>query len=815
MPLLRLIQRHPGYVLFSVSSLALPVGAALVVFTLINALWLKSLPISEIDRVVVLMADTRNNPTAESWTYGGLEAQSQGWSAFEAVAGQVVTTGEFSGFRRGVRFNAAGRDLETAGVTSQYFRLLRQSIRGRDFAVDDNRVGAERVAIISHDLWLRAFDGRNDLIGQVADAAPFPLRIIGVAPPSFRGARRGEQIDVWVPTTVLSEASPSGAGGGDSAPVLVFGRLFPLQTAPEAKRRLLQDASDERDREYKQRAELVPLREVFGTLDTRTTIVREQGAATVAAALAGLVLIAGCTTLMALLLVHYERRRRELAVRIALGATRSRLAFALIRELIWIALAGTVAALLVSSLTLRGLPGLSLPGGVDVGRLDLSLDVRVVVAALAITILTVVGGVFVPVSRFTRPDLAAELNASASTGLQSSQKFRQMLLGLHVAATAVVLVAAGLFVRTLSHGFGMGAGFDIERTAFVQLQVISPFTTSGADLKARRAKVLELTRRIEAELRLLPTVESVAMGSPPIGPDPATFLVNPKIIETGDQRHELRVGVLAGSAELLEALGVPILRGRGLTVKDMGVRPKPAIITASLALTLWPAEDALGQTVSFGFRQGRYTVVGVSSDFVYGSLTLASSGSLVSLRDVGFGIEPEYVVRSAHPELLIEPIRRVVNDIAPDAPRMAVMTGREVISRDLGRQRLGAWIFSTFGVVALVLAACGVFGLVAYLAESRRREFGVRLALGASSGHLVWRGALAGVGPVTAGVIIGLLVAAILSRVLVALLPGVSSLDPLTYTSVGVLMIGCAVAASLAGSCGLSRLEPSDALRSE
>jgi len=178
-------------------------------------------------------------------------------------------------------------------------------------------------------------------------------------------------------------------------------------------------------------------------------------------------------------------------------------------------------------------------------------------------------------------------------------------------------------------------------------------------------------------------------------------------------------------------------------------------------------------------------------------------------------MEQAFVIRTGRPDLMVEPIRKLVRGIVADAPRIVVSTGSEVIGRDLGRQRLGAWFFSGFGLVALMLGAGGVYGLVAYLAESRRREFGVRLALGATPRNLLWRGVAAGVTPVSIGAVIGLLLAAVVTRVFVALLPGVSALDPLTYASVGLLMISCAAAAALAGAWRLRRLAPSDALRAE
>jgi putative ABC transport system permease protein len=809
----RVIRRHGAYVALSMTSLALAVGATLAVFTVVNALWLRPVPFADPDRLVMLMSDGAGSD--ESMWFVGLEVPGR-WTAFEAVAGQVVTSGTLSSLLPHVLFEQVGHDVETLGVTSQYFRLFGQSIRGRDFTRDDNRYGAEPVAIISDRLWLRAFARRPDAIGALAAAKPFPIRIIGVAPPGFEGARRGEHADIWIPSNLVPRVAPGASDIPEDGPAIVFARLHPGQTATEAERRLVQEAVGEFDRRVKELVRVVPLRNVFGTPNSRTIVIREQRAGRVVAGLAGLVLLAGCATLMALVLVHYERRRRELGVRLALGASRSRLGSELAGELAWVAAGGTAGAMLVAVWSLRTLPALSLPGGVDLGRLDLSIDWRVVAAGLATTVLTLVAAALVPLTRFTRANLARELIATSSTTSASSQRLRQTLLGLHVLATIVVLVAAGLFVRAVLYGFSAGPGFDIDHTAYVRVQVVPPFMSSGTD-DDRLAVITKNTQRLKDGLHSLPGVDEVAMGPSPIGPDHVRVLLAPRTVETRGERRELRVGILTGSPELLPSLGVTIVQGRALTAADDSTSPRPALVTASLARTLWPVDEPVGRVFSFaGPRRSTYTVVGISADFVYGSLSQASNGVGVTVRPRSLrGMQPQFVVRTGRPELLVEPIRKLVKDVVPDAPRLVVETGREIVARDLGPQRLGAWFFSGFGLVALVLGAGGVFGLVAYLAESRRREFGVRLALGATPGDLVWRGVGAGLMPVSIGATAGLLVAALVARLFVAVLPGLSALDPLTYASVALLMVGCAAVAGLAAAWRLRHIAPGDALRAE
>jgi hypothetical protein len=296
-------------------------------------------------------------------------------------------------------------------------------------------------------------------------------------------------------------------------------------------------------------------------------------------------------------------------------------------------------------------------------------------------------------------------------------------------------------------------------------------------------------------------------------------MVQSRVVESADGSRELVVGTIRADPQYLSALGVPILSGRSLEPADATRSPAPAVITASLARTLWPGQEALDRTLAFrgGGRggSGRHHVVGIARDFVFGSLSRASSGHVVSLQPPYGGVDAQFVVRAASPTVLGDPIRAAVRALEPDVWRLDIQTGRELVARDLGRQRLGAWFFSGFGLTALVLGVGGVFGLVAYLAESRQREFGVRVALGAAPRDLISQGLSAALGPVSLGVSIGLLAASLLSHVFDSLLTGVSAVDVLSYATVAMTMLGCAGLAALAAAWRLRRVAPIEALRAQ
>lgn len=805
------VRRHAGYFAFAAGTLAVAVGVNLMVFTVVNALWLRPLPFPDADRLVAIVGAPPM-----------LRLSPERWAAFELVAGQVMTNDSLSGLRPVISLDEGTGQLETLAVTPQYFSVFGLPIRGRDFAEDDDREGAEPVAIISDRVWARYFDRRVDVIGSVVQAQPVPLRIVGVAPPGFAGARRGERADVWIPRALVARVvAPDAFLPQLASPMMVFARLFPGQTLVDAAEQL--SVIFPREAQYGRPPTPVPLTDVFGTPDSSTIAIREGNAVVVVGGLAALVLVGGCATLMALVLVHYERRRRELAVRLALGASARRLRADLLRELAVIAAVGAAGAVGASILGLNAIPSLSLPGGVDLGRLDLAIDWRVLSAGLGTTVVSLAAAAALPVSRFTRGRLAGELVAGpAATESASSQRARQVLLALHVAATIVVLVAAGLFVRAVAHGFGAAAGFDPDRVAFVTIE-LGPVALSGGDaspeewLQASRDRAARLSEAIGA----LPGVEAVSTGVSPLSAQLARTVTEPVTVHTQGGEHEMRLGRMWVGAEWLATLGVPILAGRSLTTVDGTSRgagaPSPAVVTASLARRLWPGDDPVGQVLSGGGGRagGTYEVVGVTGDFAFGSLVGPATGAIVTVNAMGYGNAPQFVVRTTSPGSLAQAARKIVATLEPSARWMRVETGREIVARDLGRQRLGAWFFSGFGLTALLLGVGGVFGLVAYMADSRRREFGVRLALGATPRDLVRRAMAAALIPVSVGTAAGLVLAALASGVFTSLLTGLSPLDPLTYAAVAMVMLGCAAVAGVVAASRLRRLAPVDTLRAE
>ncbi|HVZ22007.1 MAG TPA: FtsX-like permease family protein, partial [Vicinamibacterales bacterium] len=766
-----------------------------------NALWLRALPVRDADRLVYCaksnFGDSEDHP---------FDPQNPLLRPFRgAVAGQV----DESKFGLTPVLTVQGRRIpEVAGITAGFFHVFGVSIRGRDFVPDDDRPDAAPVAIISHRVWMDDFGGRADVVGATVAAGAMSIRVIGVTPAGFDGVRKGDHVDVWIPSQLRRRLAPTSLHVW-GVPLMVFGKLPPGRTLVEMEREVRANDS------YHEDFALVPLADVFGSPASSTIAIDEGPAAGIAGGLALLVLIGGCLTLATLILVHYERRAPELATKTALGATRRQLLGELSRELAVVAIAGTAAAVFVAQLALQAMPALSLPGGLDLGRLDLSPDWRVLSVALGATFVTCALAAWLPLVRFTRGTLARTLLAGpAATASPATQRLRQLLLAAQVCAAVIVLASAALFVRTVLYGFSGAAGFDVDHTLFVRSAVTTGFALpSVSDIPTFVATADGRKQRIRDALLQLPGVQQVVAGLPPIGPESVRGLQHPTVVTTERGQQTVRAGwVWDADVDWLSALGVRMLAGRDLRADDARVSPQRVVVTASLANRLWHGGNPLGEKITTPALKG--IVVGVSSDFMYGSLLEPAMGTVVTAYHRNTGYLGQWVIRADNALALAGAVEQAVRTAVPDVASVQVQTGRDVVAQDLGQQRVGAWFFSGFGLVALILGVGSVFGLVAYLAESRQREFGVRLALGATASRLMTHGLGAALVPVAVGVVIGLGLSALVAQLFTSALVGVGALDPWAYSAIAAAMLAGAALAALMAAWRLRRIAPIDALRS-
>lgn len=807
----RVLKNHPGYFAAVSGILALAVSINLLVFGIVNAMWIRPLPVFQPERVVTILQSGMA-------LHRGAGVASLGSPTLEVfdrpLAGQIVTTGFGEAFIPKIALPHAAAPVETLGVTPHYFAVLGVPVRGRTFSDADEETGADDVAIISDRLWATAFGRNPAVLDSVVAATPRPLRIVGIAAPGFEGARRGERAQLWVPIRVVRELAPA-YRLMEQPTMMVFARLGTGQTPTMLDRRYRERSAlkDAGGASQTPGPRVVPLTEVFGTSDSPTLLIREHGTVAIVSGLALLVLLGACSTLAAFVLSHYERRRSEFALKLALGATPALIAGELARELGWIAMVGTAGALAGALFALSALPALSLPGGVNLGRLDLSIDWRLCAVALSVTLVTLAAASAVPLRNAASGRLAGEIATGQATS--ASLRARLQLLALQVCATTVVLISAAVFVQTVLNSYGGAAGFDLDRTVFVNVQERSfAMPREMRDLEPHvvdwRARGLEGRARLTSLLKQVPLVHGVAGGKAPIGADALGNASTPMTVSVGTREERLLLGVLPGTPNLLSVLGVPLLSGRGLTPADVQtVAPRPVVITRSLAARLWPAENPLGQTFSIReLRLGRCVVVGIAGDFAFGTLARPIAGVIATAEGDSDFVTSSLVLATEDPVAVVGAVNALLSNRV-----IRVATGREVVANDIARQRLGAWVFSGFGLVALLLGVCGVFGLVAYFTDSRRREFGVRMALGATLPDLVRHGLVTALRPVVVGLACGLGIGAGISRLFASVLIGMDSLDLGTYVGAGGALLACATLAALAGSWRLRSVAPTDALR--
>jgi putative ABC transport system permease protein len=808
MKTLRPLLRDRTYFLLSVLTAGVSVGATVAVFTVVNALWLRPRPVVDPDRVVVLV--NRSQPLDGSRFTDIALNRFRTSGLFDGVAGQLLANGLFASLTTDVTIGAARQSAVVVGVTPEYFSVLGVRPIGRDFTSQDDRYGGPGVAIISHRLWQTRFGGRLDVVGTIVPATPQPLQVIGVAPKDFQGAFTGEAIDIWLPHHVLlAIASVPKEDVTRGLPMINLCRLRPGMT-PHAVQAWLAQGTRPSDANL----DVVPIGRLFAAADLPMIRIGDGGLMAILAATAGLVLFGGCATLMALVLVHYERRRRELDIRVALGATRADLIKPLVLELMALAAVGAGAALLVSYGTVAVLPRLRLPGGLDLSRVHFSIDWRVVTASLFCCTVAITAAALWPILRFTRASRSSGLAGSSAAGSRGSIRLRQIVLAAHVGASVTVLIGATLVVRSVLTGFSVGPGFDASSTLFVDSQSRPSYrgeteSQRDAQMAGRYAAGLQAIERIRA----LPGVELVALGRPPLGQDAEWSLRSLRRVQTDTFDAELTFGWRSVGPEYFTALGVKPVIGR------VTGTPDELVLTASMAEALWPGESPLGRHMKWEPFAG--TVVGVV-ELAFGSVQRGRPAAVFSFdqpavlplvfRGSGrFGL----VIRTSDPHVLRPHVARLLKEAFPEAPSITLASGRELVAADLGRERLGAWFFAAFAAISTALGLGGVVGLVMYVVALGRRELGIMIALGATHRHLVLKTMSSSLLPTASGAAVGAGLAVWLTRGLDSLLLGMPSGDPGIYVGTYTLFTASAAIVGVVAARSVRRVSPADALRSE
>lgn len=812
------LRRNRGFTVAAMASVALAVGANTAIFSIVNALWLRSAQVSEPERVVVVY-----KPIA-SLTGGLLDVHRgvaiDGLEQLDAFAGMTfeLAAGDRLGdWQPVVRVEGTERALSTATVAHDYFQTMGVAVIGRPFLADEDIAGAAPVGIISHAFWQTHFHGAPDAVGRAIPTPHGAITVVGITPPEFSAVRLGERPDLWIPLGVLGHFSDLAVGGplDRIMPVTIYGRLRDGVSLAEAEAQV-RTVLD-------RRATLVPLDQVQFRIRAISDVAGHVSLLRVLWSAATLVLLLGCVNLAALLLARAESRRHEFAVRLCLGASTRHLVRLVLAEALFICLAGLALGLLFRHWLIGALEAFSLPSGLTVAQIDPRLDARVVAFAAVVAIAgsaTAAAGAVGLAKRVARQPPVAD---SVSTAAPQSLRARRGLLTAHVALSIALLGAAAALLVNVRHAMTLPLGFDRDKLLFAEVRPrlagdILPLSEPGSRLRTDYAELLERGRA-------LPGVQAIAHGSPVFGGPPALYRQG---IRVDGRQEEVRLAMMRVGPGYLSAVGAVFLEGRDLAIADgdrsvspmdvvmarvesirSGRQYEPprripmAVVDGALAARLWPGTSAVGRRFLHEQTGLRYEVTGVVAPLIDrtagpGAPMLFEYQALDD--DNGLGTL-QFVVRSRTDAGDVRAaVFDTIRQVFPDPLHVDVRSTDALVAAERTREIMGARLFSWFGAAAAMLGLAGVYGLVAFTMLRQRRESGIRLVLGASPASVRRRVLVQTMVPVLVGAVAGFGLSLALGEVVAALVAGIVSLEPAAYAAAAAAFVTAALVVAVAAS---------------
>jgi predicted permease len=807
----RLLVKYPRVSAWAVLSLALGVGANSAIFSLVDGLLLRPLPVADPGRLVAVYATDEKGSTSLSFYPFSYPNFLDLRDANRSLAGMFA-------FRRH-RLSFADGQGEPELVTGQlvstnYFDVLGvRAALGRTFTPGaDRAMGGDNLVVLGHDLWQRRFGSDPGIVGRTLLLNGQAFKVLGVAAPGFRGTQLISPAEFWVPMTLFKSLSPRASvmDQREWQMFLAMGRLRPGVSAAQAQADL--GALARRLRETFPKANaglgvaLLSLPESMIDPNQRQVFTRSASLLMIAA---GLVLLIACANVGNLLLARASDRRREIAVRLSIGAPRGRLVRQLLAESAALVLVGTALGLLVSHWSSRLLWSL-LPPQLDPGTLAQGLDLRVVAFTLAVSAVTVLLCGLAPAREVARTDL----NHVLKTGTPLAERhrrvgLREVLVGAQVALALVALIGAGLLLVSVRRAQDIDAGF---RSAQL-LRLTAQLGAQGY----KEGQGREFYRRVLDRVEALPGVRSAALGSQSLltaAPELDDVLL-PGESEAPEGRLTM-VGYV--SPVYFRTLGVRLLEGRDFNPADRRDAMEVVIVNEALARRLWPGRDPLGQRFRLAgqLQAGTRTVVGVARDSKYMSLTEPPQPYIYAPLEQHYqSVVTLYVRTAGRADRLLEPVRRSVQELDRSLPLLEVSTFPSLIAGSLWAQRMRAALLTLLGSLALVLAAVGIYAVAAYSVRQRRKEIALRIALGAGRRDvmrlILRRGMLVTAG----GLVCGLAAVVAVTRYLQAVLFGIRSTDPWILGGTVLLLAAVALAANALPAWRATREDARNALRTE
>ncbi len=801
----RSLRSSPLVMLVAAITIAIGVGATTTMFSVANAVLLRPpVGVRQPGQLIAVHALGEDGSSFHAFSYPD-------YRDLARSGAKVATLSAFTILPASVRTGDEPRLEAGMLVSASYFSVLgARTALGRTFSPDEDQVGGPPVVVLSHGLWQRRFGGDPGIVGQPVTVNGHPLTVVGVMEAGFRGHVSGIDFSLWVPVTLMPVVSNAGTDplGRNSSGLEIVGRLAPGASREQAAA-ALSAAAVQAGRE----AGLTWDRAV----DVRRYLPVPSEVALPAGGFLGLLILLGGLVLFIasanvanMLLARATARSREIGVRLALGASRARLVRQLVTESLLVFLVGGGLGTVLAHAAVGSLAGFQPPTPIPI-VVDFHLDFRVLLAALGITLVAGLTFGLLPALQATRTDLVSVIRDAQAGKRVGRWRLRGVMVVGQVAGTAFLLVLAGLFVRALGRAGQVNVGFRPD-----DVQVL------GLELRVSNYegdRLLAFADALVREVAALPGVQSVA------GTDflPLNLGNQQTVVALEGKPAEPNVGVFetdfaSVTPDYFGTLQLPLRQGRPIDATDRANSPRVAVINETLAARLWPGENPIGKRFKFGsVEDGDVTeVIGVAANASYRSIGETGIPMVyVPLVQSG-GRSLTLLVRTA-PGMAspTRALRAALHRIDPDLPVMQEGPYTDIIALALLPNRIAMLVAMLFGATGVVLASVGLYGLLAYRVQSRRKEIGIRMALGAGAGEvrgLVIREAL---GVTGAGLLVGVLLAGGATQLLRSLLFGLSPLDPVTYGAIGLLLLGVCWLAAAGPVRRALRTEPLEVLRNE
>jgi predicted permease len=816
---LRWMRRSPGFAAIAVASIAIAIGIYTALFAIVDAVLLRPLPVRAPELLVSLYTSGSDGEPWNTTSYPDLMDLRAQNSVFEDMAGHCAMIAAVS---------QGDRSRLTLGeiVTGNYFQVLGiTAALGRTLQPADDRPGADRVAMVSYKYWRKELGGRDDAIGMAIRMRGQAFTIVGVAPRDFTGVLPIVSPDLWVATAHAGEVEPAGIIDVVPSPgartrlerrgyrwLFVTARLK-AGVSPEQARANVEVvmhglAASHVETNKDRRASIVATRNL--RLHPQADQALRIGAAGLMIAV-GLVLLVACANVAGMLLARASARQKEISVRLAIGATRGRLVRQLITESVLLSLVGAAGGLLIAWWLTRGVTSLDLPVPVPLS-LNLRVDGRVLAFCILVSALAGVLAGIMPAVRASATDLTSAMKGGAAAAARVGRlrwSLRDTMVAAQIAVTTVLVVAAGLLGRSLLAMQRADVGF---RTGGIAILSTDLDMLRYDDGRSRQFYTQALDR-----IRALPGVESAALAAR------LPFSINFNVEQfhvpgvPSPQDRGFAIQNTRVSPEYFATLGIPILEGRGFTAADTPESPLVIVVNETLARRFWPGESAIGRRLHVRNASGpSFEVVGVAANHKVGRVGEAPQPYVHFAHAQQFNAYQVILARTAgNASQLVGEMRRELMALEPNLVFLDNQTMDAQVALTMFPARATAWLVSAVGAIGLLLAAVGLYGVIAYAVTRRTREIGTRMALGARKSQVVGLVMRHGFVVTAVGLLAGLSLAAVAVRAIGGVLYGIGWADPVAWLAATAALTAAASLANLVPALRAARVDPMLALRTE